>query len=385
MDTASPARPRPWRTVALVATLWLLGGCAAFQYYAQAVAGQLELMRTSRAVESVIAHPGTPAALRERLLASGRIVEFAGTELGLDAGNAYRRYAGLDRPFVVWNLFAAPPLSLAGHRWCYPLVGCVPYRGFFDESAARKAAARFERRGYETHVAGISAYSTLGWFDDPLLSTFIRRSEAGLAELLLHELSHRRVWVRDDPVFNESFAQFAGEAGARLWFRHAGREAEFEQHLASREPWRRLRALLLETKAQLEAAYAREDDEGRRREKARVLESFRRYYRDHRPALGGGAFDGLVESVNNAYLVALGAYADWVPAFAALYREQGGWAAFLEAVDALAELPPAQRTAALEALTAQGASEDAGLVQCDLANGTVNRNTTRVAGGTSVF
>ena len=372
IDTASLAWPRLWRTGALFATLWLLGGCAALQYYTQAAAGQLEVMRTSRPVESVIAHPDTGPALRDRLLVARRIVEFARSELELDTGNTYRRYAAIDRPFVVWNLFAAAPLSVDGHRWCYPFVGCVPYRGYFDRNAALRAEAGFQRRGYETYVAGVSAYSTLGWFDDPLLSTFIEWSEPRLAELLLHEISHRRIWVRDDAVFNESFAQFAGETGARLWFRHTGREAEFDRHLASREGWRRLRALLLTTRAELESVYREGDDERRYRDKARVLETLRRCYRQHRTLLGGGVFDGLVETVNNAYLVALGAYSDAYPAFAALYRREGDWAAFLEAVDALAGLAPVQRTAALEALhpRRQVSDDESDLIQCDARHGT---------------
>ena len=362
IDTGGPvsrARAHLWRAGALLAAAWLLGGCATLQYYAQAAAGQLELLRASRPAQSIIADPDTAEALRQRLLLAQGIVEFARSELGLDAGNSYRRYVELDDAFVVWNLFAAPPLSLEGHRWCYPFVGCVPYRGFFDRRAALRAEARLVRRGYETHVAGVAAYSTLGWFDDPLLSTFIDWSEPRLADLLLHEIAHLRVWTRDDAAFNESFAAFAGETGASLWFRQTGREAEFDRYLASRQGWRRLRALLLATMAQLESGYRKGDGEEQRyREKARVLETFRRCYDHHKPLLGGGAFDGVVEAVNNAYLVALGAYADWYPAFAALHRQAGGWTAFLEAVDALAGLAPEERIAALEALNPKRHARD---------------------------
>ena len=346
-----PAWSRLWRTGALFAACWLAGGCAAFQYYTQAAAGQLEVLRTSRPIEAVIAHPDTEATLRDRLLVAEDIVGFAESELGLDAGKSYRRYAAIGRPFVVWNLFAAPPLSLDGLHWCYPFVGCVPYRGYFNRDAALREEARLVRRGYETYVAGVSAYSTLGWFDDPLLSTFIGWSEPRLAELLLHEMSHQRIWVLDDAAFNESFATFVGETGARLWFRKNGREGEFDAHLASRQGWQRFRALLLSTRARLESVYRQGgDEELQYREKARVLEAFRRCYRQHKPSLGGGAFDGQVEAVNNAYLGAFGTYTDWYPAFAALYRQAGGWTAFLDAVDALAALAPEERADALEAL-----------------------------------
>ena len=356
-----------WQGLALAVALWLVGGCAALGYYTQAASGQLSLIRSSRPVESVIAHPDTGEALRDRLVLADRIVEFARTELRLDSGTSYRRYVALDEPFVVWNLFAAPPLSLDAHRWCYPIFGCVPYRGYFNRNAALRAEARMVRRGYETYLGGVAAYSTLGWFDDPLLSTFIDWSEPRLAELLLHEISHRRVWVKDDAAFNESFATFVGETGARLWFRQTDREAQFDRHLASRQAWQRLRALLLDTKAQLESVYRKDGDEAQRyQEKARVLETFRRCYQHHKPSLGGGAFDGVVERVNNAYLGAFGTYADWYPAFAALYRRSGGWAAFLDAVDALAGLARDERTAALHALAPQRGAGDGELdrVRC---------------------
>lgn len=362
---------RVWRTGALVTLSWLSGGCAAFQYYTQAAAGQLEVLRTSRPIETVIAHPDTEAALRDRLLVAEDIVGFAESELGLDAGKSYRHYAAIGRPFVVWNLFAAPPLSLDSRRWCYPFVGCVPYRGYFKRDAALRAEARLARRGYETYVAGVPAYSTLGWFDDPVLSTFIGWSEPRLAELLLHEISHQRIWVQDDAAFNESFATFAGETGARLWFRKNGREAEFDAYLASRQGWQRFRDLLLTTKARLGSVYRQGgDEELRYREKARVLDAFRHCYRQHKASLGGGAFDELVEAVNNAYLGALGTYTDWYPAFAALYREAGGWTAFLEVVDALAALAPKKRTDSLESLNLrrQGGEGELDGVKCDAWN-----------------
>ena len=364
-DTASSARCRLWRTGALFAAIWLAGGCATFQYYTQATTGQLEVLRTSRPVESVIAHPDTEEALRDRLLLADRIIDFARLELGLDAGNSYRRYAALGRPFIVWNVFAAPPLSLDARRWCYPFVGCVPYRGYFDRTTALKAEARLARQGYETYVAGVPAYSTLGWFDDPLLSTFIDWPEPRLAELLLHEIAHQRVWVRDDAAFNESFATFAGETGARLWFRKTGREVEFDRHVESRRGWQRLRALLLATRVELESVYWGEGDEQLRiREKTRVFGAFRHCYRQHKPLLGGGAFDGLVEVVNNAYLATVGTYTDRYPAFASLYRREGNWTAFLDAVDALAGLTPEERRAALHLADPKGRAKDDDLVQC---------------------
>ena len=354
-------------TIPLCAALSVAGGCTTIGYYAQAVGGQFALARSSRPVGSLLADPQTPGDLRDRLALAGEIVAFARSEMGLDGGGSFRTYAALDRPYVVWNLFAAPPLSLQGRRWCYPVVGCVPYRGYFRRRAAERAAARLVAEGFETHVAGVPAYSTLGWFDDPLISTFIGWPEARFVELLIHEIAHRRIWVRDDLAFNESFADFAGEAGVRLWFEARGRGREFRSHEADRNAWRRLMALLLATRDRLDAVYGQGGDESRRyREKARTLETFRGCYRDHRQMLGGGSFDRLVDGVNNAYLVALGAYADWRPAFAALYRTSGGWAEFLRAVDELAALGGDGRTAALERLKQAAGPETEELlrIQC---------------------
>lgn len=351
----------------LLAALVVAGGCATFGYYAQAVGGQVELTRSSRRVDALLADPRTPPELRERLLLAGEIVRFSRSELDLDGGGSYRTYAALDRPYVVWNLFAAPPLSLDGRRWCYPVAGCVPYRGFFKRRSAERAAARLAADGFETHVAGVPAYSTLGWFNDPLLSTFIDWPEARFVELLIHETAHRRIWARNDAVFNESFAEYAGETGTRLWFAAGGQDAEYAAYQADRKAWRRMKRLLLRARDRLAEVYRGDGDDALRlREKARVLDAFRRCYRDHRPRLGGGSFDTLADGVNNAYLVALGAYADWRPAFAALYRQSGDWFGFLEAVDALAALGADERAAALRRLQldANPAREERVRIEC---------------------
>ena len=353
----------------LLAALVVAGGCATFGYYAQAVGGQLELTRSSRPVDALLADPQTPPELRERLLLAGEVARFARSELDLDSGGSYRTYAALDRPYVVWNLFAAPPLSLEGRRWCYPVAGCVPYRGFFRRFNAERAAARLAADGFETYLAGVPAYSTLGWFNDPLLSTFIDWPEARFVELLIHEIAHRRIWARNDAVFNESFAEYAGETGTRLWFAAGGQDAEYAAYQADRKAWRRMKQLLLRARDRLAEVYRGDSDDALRiREKARVLAALRRCYRDHRPRLGGGSFDGLVDGVNNAYLVALGAYADWRPAFAALHRQAGDWGGFLEAADALAALDTDERTAALRRLrrNAEPEEEERARIACGI-------------------
>ena len=348
--------------LAAVGALAGAGGCSTLGYYAQAIGGQFELARSSQPVQSVLADSETPESLRERLVLARRLVEFSRSELGFAAGDSYRRYVSLERPFVVWNLFAAPALSLVGRRWCYPVVGCVPYRGYFDEQAARRAAARLAGAGYETHVAGVPAYSSLGWFDDPLLSTFIDWPEPRFVELLVHELAHRRVWVAGDAAFNESFAEFAGEEGARRWYAHNGRKAEHDAYRSAGDDWRRLRALLLETRSHLDALYRSDaSDAQRQQEKVRVLDAFRRCYRDHRSQFGGGSFDRVVQQVNNAYLFALASYADYGPAMAALSEQSGRWTDFLHRIDALRDLDAEPRRQALEALISSHGGLDDGV------------------------
>ena len=238
-------------------------GCQTLGYYSHAALGQLRVLSARQPVSRVLARlettrgndPGA-AALHARLTLSQELLTFAEDELALEVGGRYRSYADLQRPAVVWNLFAAPPLSLTPYQWCYPLVGCTPYRGFFNADYARRRAAVLKQRGFETYVGPVAAYSTLGWFDDPLLSTFIDYPEPALAELLFHELAHGAVWLPGDVAFNESFATFVGRRGAASWLAASGRDADMAARAAEHETRARLLGLLRQTRAALERVYA---------------------------------------------------------------------------------------------------------------------------------
>ena len=199
------------------AALVVLTGCQTVGFYSQAVGGQLAIMRQQQPVERVIGDPDTPAELKARLELAWEILAFAKDSLALEVDGRYQRYADIGREYVVWNVVAAPRYSLEPIEWCYPVVGCAPYRGYFAEGAAVAFAAKLDADGFETYLGGAAAYSTLGWFDDPLLSSFLDYPPARLAELLFHELAHGRVWVKGDVAFNEAFASFVGKAGARQW------------------------------------------------------------------------------------------------------------------------------------------------------------------------
>ena len=215
-----PAAPRSRRLLigaVAVVVVAAVGGCSTFGYYAQSISGHLAMLRSARPIQEVVADPGTPEPLRQRLLRAQEIRAFASSELGLPDNSSYREYADLHRPYVVWNVFATRELSLELKQWCYPVVGCAGYRGYFDREAAERAAEALRADGYEVNVAGVPAYSTLGWLPDPLLNTFIGGSEGQVASMVFHELAHQVVFVGGDTTFNESFATAVEREGVRRW------------------------------------------------------------------------------------------------------------------------------------------------------------------------
>jgi len=333
-----------------------LAGCESIGYYAHLAGGQWKLLTDRRPVDKVLreldeAAPAAPeaAALRSRLELSRSVLTFAEADMGLDVGGRYRSYVDLNRQAVVWNLFAAPELSLTPHLWCYPLVGCLPYRGYFDDGRARREQDRLESEGLDTYLGPVLAYSTLGWFDDPLLSTFLALDDVEFVELILHELSHSRVWVRGDAAFNESFASFVGRQGAREYFASRGLAAEFDAWTRAESGWQAALHLLEETRDTLSAVYAgTEDEAGRRAAKREVLEAAGHCLSRMAEATGNDGYRRLIARLNNAYLASLATYEDAVPVFAALFETANrDWAAFFERVDGLAAMDGEARAAVI--------------------------------------
>ena len=351
-------RPRMLAPALAFAGAAALGGCGA-EYYWQGAAGQLDLIARARPVDEVIAAT-TDDRLKDRLERATAIRRFASERLGLPDNASYRRYADLGRPYVVWNVIAAPELSLAPREWCFPVAGCVSYRGYFREEDARAEAARLAAAGDDVHVSGVPAYSTLGWFDDPLLSSFVGYPDVELARLVFHELAHQRAYVRDDTAFNESFATAVEDAGLERWI--ASRPPAEAARLASeRDRHDRLRAefrrLVVQTRGALERLYASTaDDAAKRRGKAAALAAMREGYERAKagePGLAGYErwFAGPGGSgPNNASLASVALYEDLVPGFRALLaRERGDLGAFYRRVEALAALPRDERRRALDA------------------------------------
>jgi predicted aminopeptidase len=343
-------------TLAAAAAAVCLGtGCSTVAYYAQSVNGHLDLMQRARPVADWIADPATPPALRERLQLSQELRRFAVHALALPDNASYRRYADLGRHAAVWNVVAAPELSLKLKTWCYPLMGCVGYRGYFDLAAAQAEAQALRAAGWEVSVYGVPAYSTLGWSNgfggDPLLNTFVNRQEAGLARLMFHELSHQVVYVNDDTAFNESYATAVERLGLARWQAASGRSAEDLQEARRRDDFR---ALTQRTRAALAALYASDaTDDAKRARKAELLSALRADLAAWKvdansPWAGFTGYDDWVAKANNASLALQAAYDSGVPAFERLFEQQGGdFSRFHAEVRRLAALPAAERRAAL--------------------------------------
>ena len=327
-------------------------GCETLQFYRQAVWGQWQLLQARVPLEQAKEDAALDHEVRKGLELAAQILDFAAAEMAMQPNGRYQSYVHLDRAYVVWNVFAAGPYELEGTRWCYPVVGCAPYRGYFKEASARRTAEKYTARGLETYVGGVPAYSTLGWFDDPLLSTFVVWPEPDLANLLIHELAHSQVWVAGDVAFNESFAEFVGNRGAKAWLASQGKSGTWLDWQTQRRAWRTFRDFVVAAKAYLSTVYARPE---RDLLKTDALIDLRMCYQAHRDRMGDGRYDELMaEHFNNAFLVSVGTYADWLPAFAELFEQSSAsWPAFFTAVETLGELSAEDRNARLQALTEQ--------------------------------
>ncbi len=342
----------------LLTGLW---GCSTLGYYGQAVGGHLDLLQRSRPVADWLADESTPAALRERLRLSQQMRDFAVTELHLPDNRSYRSYADLGREAVVWNVVAAPELGLALKTWCFPLMGCVGYRGTFERGPADALAAELQAQGWETRVYGVPAYSTLGWTNwlggDPLLNTFLDWPAPELARLLFHELAHQVVYVGDDTGFNESFATAVERLGGRRWMAQHASAAQRQADALQAQRREDFRALTARTRTRLQAVF----DDGtlteadKRARKAEVMTLLRSEYAALKagPWQGYAGYDNWVAAANNASFAVQAAYNAQVPAFEALFQREGAdFPRFYAAVRALAARPKAERDAQLQALAA---------------------------------
>lgn len=342
------------RALMTVLLTLLLAGCGNVSYYLQSVGGQLEIWQREKPVANLLQDPDLSPQLKTQLERATRIRDYASRELGLPDNRSYRSYADLARPFVVWNVFAAAEFSTEPRQWCFAVAGCVGYRGYFSEAEARSQAAALAAEGNDVYVGGVPAYSTIGWFDDPLLNTFIHYPEPELARLLFHELAHQILYVKDDTVFNESFATVVEQAGIARWLAAHGSDTDRIRFVQLQRFRADFRLLVTQTRTALADLYAGSAaPEQKRRRKAELLSALQTQYQQRKGEWGG--FSGydrwFAQPLGNAHLASVAIYTQRVPAFEALLRQQGGdLPRFYAAVRELAVLPAAERNARLDAL-----------------------------------
>ncbi|MEX2365570.1 MAG: aminopeptidase [Pseudohongiellaceae bacterium] len=342
----------------ILVALFALSACETVSYYGQAVSGQLQILGQRRQIESLIADNRTDPGLKARLSRVLEIRQFAETGLGLPLEKTFSSYVELQRPYVVWNVFATPEFSMQPLQWCYPIAGCVSYRGYFREPAALRFAAGLADENHDTYVAGVAAYSTLGWFSDPVLSTVINREDYQLASLIFHELAHQLLYIPGDTAFNESFATALAQEGLKRWLEHCGLDTDastaiLERVQADYDRRQEFVSLVQETATELEQLY-RSDKPAPEMRKAKqaVLDRLRSRYQQVKSAWGG--YDGYDNwfsgDINNARINTVSTYFSLVPAFNALLaEEQGDLPAFYARVRQLQEMDKAQRQAFLAA------------------------------------
>ncbi len=354
--------------VLLLVVVAAVSGCHTLGFYGQALKGQYQIFANERTITKLLADTNTPAPLKARFELLLKLRTFAASDLKLPVDEHYQKYVDLQRPYVVWNVEAAPEFSLEAKTWWYPLVGSLEYRGYFSKPGATNYAGYLRRKGYDVSVGGVEAYSTLGWFKDPVLNTFIFEPDSELAEIIFHELGHQRVFARGDTDFNEAFATSVGEEGARRWLEGKGDTNALQRYEAHLHRNGQFVHLVQTTRAQLEALYGDERTENGklraarktdapspvlRQRKQEILDDMKHEYGRLRTDWGGDPeFDGWFQRpLNNAHLNSVAAYYDLVPAFEELLAQNGGdLEKFYQAAERLSKKPRTERHEELRAL-----------------------------------
>lgn len=314
---------RAWLLIGLIALG--VGGCGTIGYYSQSVTGQIRILAARRPVSQVLNDPRIPETDKSQLRLLNRILTFAHEQLLLPDNGSYTTYVRMDRPYVVWNVFAAPEFSLEPVRWCYLIVGCLDYRGYFKREAALSFASGLRTQGYDVFVGGVTAYSTLGWFRDPILSTMLHRSPAELAQLIFHELAHQKLYFPGDTEFNEAFADAVATIGTHLWLA-PGSRSDFRQFVRSQKFQDRFTELVLGARHRLHELYKESIPAAEMRaRKAGIMRDLREHYEDLKArSLDAGTFDGwFAGGLNNAKFAAFTTYRQLVPRFLRVYRACG--------------------------------------------------------------
>jgi predicted aminopeptidase len=348
------------RAILLCALAVTTAGCAA-PYYWQAIGGQLELLRKREPIHELIADPQADPALKSTLTRIAAMRRFAVDELGLPSNDSYTTYVALDRPYVVWNVVATEEFSVDPQRWCFPFAGCVAYRGYFDKAAADRFAAELATDGLDVHSGGSTAYSTLGYFADPVLSTMVNGGEQYVASLLFHELAHQQLYIKDDSEFSEAFAMVVEEIGTARWLAQHGTAADIERYRIRRERRTQFGELIAEQQARLRTIYASAVAPAElRAEKERAFAALRAEYDTVKASWQGNTdYDAwFAQPLNNATLASVATYTRWLPALRWRALEVGMTAFYADAA-ALAKLKTEEREEELLAWDARARTSSA--------------------------
>lgn len=344
---------RRYRLLILIALLLLaMQGCGNLSYYSQAIDGHLTVISSRKPVDRLIDDPKGSQDLREQLRLARDVRQFAIDRLALPDNDSYRTFVDTQRNYVSWAVFAAPPLSLKVNLWCFPVVGCVPYRGYFSEEAAERFAAQTAEQGFDVYVGGVPAYSTLGWFDDPLLNTMFLYGETYVAGVVFHELAHQQVYIADDSAFNEAFAVSVEDSGTELWLKDQSNPDAIRRYRTAQKRNRDFLDLVGKTRDKLQRIYVSEKSDAQKlAEKEAAIERLRTRYRKLKRTKWNGysGYDGWFNApINNAKLATISVYNDLVPAFLNLLELcDGDYVRYYGAVENLGKLNPLQRREAL--------------------------------------
>jgi predicted aminopeptidase len=333
--------------------LLLISGCGTVAYYSQMINGHLTLMSEAKPVDRLLASPKTPEKLKQELEWAKKIRNFAFKELKLPDNGSYRKYVQLDRPYVLWNVVATPELSLVPKTTCSPIAGCVAYRAYYHKEAAEKYAGKLKRKAYDTYVGGVIAYSTIGWFRDPLVSSMMRGGVPDLAGVIFHELGHQAVFTKSDTAFVESFATVVETEGLRRWLRQQN-DKSFGDYLTRHKRYDQLTDLMLKYRKKLQAVYtSNQDDNAKRAQKKKLFAELLQDYERLKKRWGGynGYDKWMLHDMNNAKLASVGNYRQWVPSLEHLLRECGGdLPCFYRRANKIAKLKPEARLKELKRL-----------------------------------
>lgn len=305
----------------------LTSACQSMSYYSQAIGGHLSLLSQRQQIDEILGEHQLEQNLRERLTLSQQILGFAEQEMALPSKGSYRHFVRVNGRYVVWNVIAAPEFSVEAEQWCYLFAGCVTYRGYYAEQDARAFARGLKSQGLDTTIAGASAYSTLGWLDDPLFSSMMYREEARLVEVMIHELAHQRLYISGNTVFNESFASVVAREGVRRWFEKHQPSQHYQKYLQDQRMDRVFNRLLLTTREHLQLLYASEAAEAvKRTAKADIFAVMQEEYRRLKSlAMLDERYDKWMgRPLNNAHLALVATYHQLEPELGQLLMSQGG-------------------------------------------------------------